>query len=235
MTSAADSLDLALLRQLTVLRKSAPVSTSFKNQYREGGRMQTLRTRAVDLELADVPESWRLADIVHLAPIAAEIHPDLARAFPQSFVGVTPQGSMRSWNSTGRVALQSWETVRDLIREADAVVLSIEDLQMDRSAAAAMAGHCKTLVVTEGAQGAALYERDRIRLVPTTPAREVDPTGAGDVFAAVFFIRFHESGDPWESAVLANQIAAKSVSRPGLAGAPTPTEARAVLQATGNR
>ncbi|MGH2621125.1 MAG: PfkB family carbohydrate kinase [Anaerolineales bacterium] len=235
MTSAADSLDLALLRQLTVLRKSASVSTSFENQYPPGGRVQTLRTRAVDLELADVPESWRSAEIVHLAPIAGEVHPDLARAFPQSFVGVTPQGSMRTWDSTGRVSLRSWETIRDLIEEADAVVLSIEDLQLDRSAAASMATHCKILVVTEGAQGATLYERDRTRPVPTTPAREVDPTGAGDVFAAVFFIRLHESGDPWESAVLANQIAAKSVSRPGLAGAPTPTEARAVLKAIGNR
>ena len=235
MTSAADSLDLALLRQLTVLRKPASLSTSFENQYRPDGRVQTLLTRAMDLELADVPESWRSAEIVHLAPIAREVHPDVAGAFPRSFVGVTPQGSMRSWDSTGRVSLRPWETVRDLIEQADAVVLSLEDLQLDRSAAASMATHCKTLVVTEGSQGAMLYEPGRVRSVPTIPASEVDPTGAGDVFAAVFFIRLHESGDAWESAVLASQIAAKSVSRPGLAGAPTPTEARAVLQATGNR
>ena len=233
MTSAADSMDLARLRQLTVVRKSAPVSTSFENQYGPGGRLQTLLTRAVDLELSDLPTIWRSADIVHLAPIACEIPSDLAGAFSDSFVGVTPQGSMRIWDSAGRVTLQSWEAVHDLLHVAAAVVLSIEDLGMDRSAAAAMAAHCKSLVVTEGAQGATLYDQGRVRTVPGLAAREVDPTGAGDVFAAVFFIHLHESGDPWESAVLANQIAAGSVARPGLAGAPSPSEAWAAFQAIG--
>ncbi len=233
MTSAADSLELAPLRQLAVVRKNAPVSTSFENQYAPGGRVQTLRTRAVDLELSDVPAIWRSSEIVHLAPIACEIPSELAHGFSDSFVGVTPQGSMRIWDSTGRVTLQSWEAVHDLLHVAAAVVLSIEDLGMDRSAAVAMAAHCKTLVVTEGVRGASVYERGRVRPVPAPAAREVDPTGAGDVFAAVFFIRLHESGDPWESAVLANQIAAGSVARPGLAGTPTPSEAWAAFQALG--
>jgi len=235
VTSAADSLGLEPVQALTVWRKDAPSSTSFENRYTPRGRVQTLRSRATDLELADVPESWRTADIVHLAPIACEIPTDLAGAFPESFVGVTPQGSMRTWDSTGRVKLQSWQAVGDLLRLADAVVLSIEDLGMDRKAAETMASHCKTLVVTEGPLGATVYHSQRVELVPTTPAQEVDPTGAGDIFAAVFFIRLHATGDPWASVRLANQIAGRSVSRPGLAGTPTPAEARAALEAAGDR
>jgi sugar/nucleoside kinase (ribokinase family) len=231
VTAAADSLDLELVQALTVWRKSAPASTSFENRYTPSGRVQTLRSRATDLELADVPENWRAAKIVHLAPIACEIPSDLAQAFPDSFVGVTPQGSMRIWDSTGRVTLQSWEAVHDLLHVAAAVVLSIEDLGMDGSAAAAMATHCKTLVVTEGPRGATVYHAQRAELVPATPAREVDPTGAGDIFAAVFFVRFQATGNPWEAAGLANLIAAGSVSKPGLAGTPTPAEARAALSA----
>ena len=235
VTAAADSLDLEQVQALTVWRKSVPASTSFENRYTPGGRVQTLRSRATDLELADVPERWRAAQIVHLAPIACEIPTDLAGAFSESFVGITPQGSMRTWDSTGRVRLRSWEAVGDLLPVADAVVLSIEDLGMERSAAEAMAARCKTLVVTEGPRGATVYHAQRSELVPATPAPEVDPTGAGDIFAAVFFVRFQATGDPWEAAGLANQIAAKSVSRPGLSGAPTPAEARAVLQAAGDR
>lgn len=220
---------------MTVWCKSAPASTSFENRYTSSGRVQTLRSRATVLELADVPEHWRRSEIVHLAPIACEIPTDLTGAFPESFVGITPQGSMRTWDSTGRVRLQSWQAVGDLLPVADAVVLSIEDLGMDRSAAAAMAAHCKTLVVTEGPRGATVYHSQRAELVPAIPAREVDPTGAGDIFAAVFFVRFQATGDPWEAAGFANLIAAGSVSKPGLAGTPTPAEAKAALSAMGNR
>jgi sugar/nucleoside kinase (ribokinase family) len=31
----------------------------------------------------------------------------------------------------------------------------------------------------------------------------VDPTGAGDVFAAAFLVRYHESGNPLEAAAFA--------------------------------
>jgi sugar/nucleoside kinase (ribokinase family) len=235
VTAAAESLNLEPVQALTVWRKSTPASTSFENRYTPTGRVQTLRSRAGDLELADVPRSWRGAEIVHLAPIACEIPVDLAGAFEQSFVGITPQGSMRAWDSTGRVRLQSWEAVADLLQAVDAVVLSIEDLGMDRTAAEAMAVHCKTLVVTEGPLGATVHHSGRAELVRATPVREVDPTGAGDIFAAVFFIRFHETGDPWVAARLANRIAGRSVAKPGLTGAPTPDEARAALQAVGNR
>ena len=35
------------------------------------------------------------------------------------------------------------------------------------------------------------------------PAREVDPTGAGDVFAATFLIEYQRDGDPWQAAAAA--------------------------------
>ena len=56
------------------------------------------------------------------------------------------------------------------------------------------------------------------------PQREVDPTGAGDIFAAAFFINLYETDDPWASARFANQVAALSVTRRGLASVPTREE-----------
>jgi sugar/nucleoside kinase (ribokinase family) len=52
----------------------------------------------------------------------------------------------------------------------------------------------------------------------------VDPTGAGDVFAAAFFINLFETNDAWASARFANQVAALSITRIGLAGIPTAEE-----------
>ena len=54
--------------------------------------------------------------------------------------------------------------------------------------------------------------------------REVDPTGAGDVFAAAYLIRYHETGDPYEAAQFANLVASFSVEAPGTEGIPTRDE-----------
>ncbi|PYQ49196.1 MAG: hypothetical protein DMF78_18980 [Acidobacteria bacterium] len=39
--------------------------------------------------------------------------------------------------------------------------------------------------------------------VPGLPRQEVDPTGAGDVFATAFLVRYQETGDPSQAAVFA--------------------------------
>jgi sugar/nucleoside kinase (ribokinase family) len=233
VTSAAEDLDLSALRDLQVHRVPAPVSTSFENAYTSEGRIQTLRSRAVSLDLSAVPAPWLSAPIVHLAPIAAEIDPELTAAFPASFLGLTPQGWMRRWDESGRVRLTGWEVTRQLLPVSSAVVLSLEDVLGDLRAAQAMAGHCRVLVITEGARGARVHAGGRWRSVPAPAAQEVDPTGAGDVFAAVFFVELHRNGDPWLAAAHANQVAAGSVTRRGLAGAPSAIEARQALAQVG--
>jgi sugar/nucleoside kinase (ribokinase family) len=59
--------------------------------------------------------------------------------------------------------------------------------------------------------------------------QEVDPTGAGDIFAAAFFTRLYLTRDPWEAARFANQVAATSVTRRGLEGIPTAEEIQQFL------
>jgi sugar/nucleoside kinase (ribokinase family) len=49
------------------------------------------------------------------------------------------------------------------------------------------------------------------------------------VFAAAFFARLLDTRDPWEAARFANQIAAISVTRPGLQGVPTHAEVQKCL------
>jgi sugar/nucleoside kinase (ribokinase family) len=42
----------------------------------------------------------------------------------------------------------------------------------------------------------------------------VNPTGAGDIFAAAFLFRLHQTkGNPWEAAEFANHVAATSVAQ----------------------
>jgi len=92
-----------------------------------------------------------------------------------------------------------------------------------------MLGSIRILVVTEGVNGARLYWNGDLRTFKPPQSSEIDPTGAGDVFAAAFFVRLSQTRDPWEAARFATLLASHSVTRIGLAGTPTPDEVQAAL------
>lgn len=234
VTSAADSTDLAPLAGLAVVSQQAASSTSYLNRYEPQGRVQTLLGRASDLRLEHIPVEWRAPKIAHLAPIAREIDLALCQGFSDSFVGLTPQGLLREWDAQGLVAPRAWESCVDLLEAVDAVVLSIEDLQMDWQAAEGMAQHCRVLVVTTGKLGARFCSAGRWDERAGSAIEEVDVTGAGDIFAAVFFWLMQRSGDPAAAVEAANRVAGASVTRRGLAGVPTPQEVQAGLQPVGS-
>ncbi len=69
---------------------------------------------------------------------------------------------------------------------------------------------------SRASRGACLHVDGRWRHVDAFPEREVDPTGAGDVFAAAFLIRLSESGDAALAARFAAAAASLSVSGEGM-------------------
>ena len=109
VTSASDRLDLSPLNPLAVHRIPAEQSTAFENTYAADVRAQTISGIAEPLRLVHVPQEWRSAGIVHLAPIAAEVDLQLAKCFPDSFLAVTPQGWMRTWDDEGSIRLGPWD------------------------------------------------------------------------------------------------------------------------------
>jgi sugar/nucleoside kinase (ribokinase family) len=104
------------------------------------------------------------------------------------------------------------------------VVLGADDVGGDEDQIEWMAQRTPLLVVTEGAAGARLYWRGDVRRFRPPQVTEVDATGAGDIFAAAFFIRLFQTRDPWEAARFATRMGAISVTRPGLQGVPTENE-----------
>ena len=84
-------------------------------------------------------------------------------------------------------------------------------------------------VVTAGAAGALLYVNgDRFEVKPRA-AREVDPTGAGDVFAAAFLLHYQRDGDPWAAAEAATCAASLSVEGEGWSTVPDSATLEAAL------
>jgi sugar/nucleoside kinase (ribokinase family) len=144
-------------------------------------------------------------------------------------LGLTPQGWLRAWDGEGRVHTGAWPEALHALAKANAAVLSIEDVAGDEEQIEAMANTCRVLAVTEGAAGARLYWNGDLRRFHALQVEEVDPTGAGDIFAAAFFWRFSATHDPWAAAQFATHLASYSVARRGLAGIPRKEEIQACL------
>jgi len=214
--------DLALGKPLAgvrIQRHLAPTSTVFENVYTETGRRQMVHAVAAPLGPGAVPDEWE-ARLIHIGPVARECDPALVSSFAEAFIGVTPQGWMRQWDHAGSVSPRPWREAEHVLSNADAVVLSEEDIQRDWSLVARYARQSRCLALTQGAAGCTIYARGDVRRFPAPNVNDVDPTGAGDVFAASLFYALQRGHDAWSAARFANCIAARSVTRPGLSGTP---------------
>jgi sugar/nucleoside kinase (ribokinase family) len=74
-------------------------------------------------------------------------------------------------------------------------------------------------VETCGPEGANLWRSGiKARSFPGYPANEVDPTGAGDVFAAAFVYRYARGADAEEAGRFAHAAASLAVQAEGVEG-----------------
>lgn len=224
VTASGPETSLEALNGIPVIVLESPKSTTFENIYTEHGRVQYLRAQASRINFMNVPEIWRRPSIIHLGPIANEIDEILPEGFSPDLLGLTPQGWMRQWDSEARVSRTEWVNADAALVRAGAVIISREDVNGNDELIEHMAHQTPILVVTEDAAGAVLYWNGDRRRFRAPQVKEVDATGAGDVFAAAFFVRLLNTRDPWEATRFATLLASRSVTRPGLSGIPTQPE-----------
>jgi sugar/nucleoside kinase (ribokinase family) len=224
VTASGAETDLDALQDILVISAPSVHSTTFENIYSKNGRRQILHYRAERLSFDNVPDSWRKAPIIQLGPVAREVDAVLPDSFTPSLLGLTPQGWLRNWDESGRVVQADWESAEQALGQAGAVVVSLEDVASVEEQIEFMAAHTRILAVTEAAAGARLYWHGDQRRFRAPAMQEIDATGAGDIFAAAFFIRLLATRDPWEAARFATHLSAHSVTRSGLKGIPTAEE-----------
>jgi len=216
LTSCDPNFDgLSALSGLAVTNIPSDTTTTFENVYTDKGRVQTIHERATNIKVSHLPESWRDPNIVHLAPIADEVEPDFSRQFPDSLIGMTPQGWLRAWDDDGRVQPKEWPAARRELPLADVVILSMEDLT-NIEMFWQYWEWSNLLVLTGGAKGCIVIEDETAVRVPSPTVTEKDATGAGDIFATAYLIRYHQTGDALAAAHFANTVAAYSVTCTGI-------------------
>ncbi|MCU0497373.1 MAG: PfkB family carbohydrate kinase [Anaerolineae bacterium] len=201
-------------------------TTTFENRYTPTGREQMIHAIATRITPDAIPQKWRSAPLVHLAPIADEVDLGCAGLFADSRVTATLQGWLRRWDATGRVGFKRFEDTHRL-RSLDLGVLSAEDIRQAPELRQVLIDQVRCLCITEAEQGGVYYQEGRSSRYAALPVTVVDPTGAGDIFATSLFAAFRRTNDFAQSAQIAAQLAAISVTRVGLDSAPTPIEVAA--------
>ena len=208
-----------LLQGIDIRCQESQKTTTFANLYNEHGeRRQIIESVADRITPALIPPAWRSVPIVNICPVANEYTSEIVRLFDNALIGICPQGWMRKWDHNGQVMRKPWENFREVLPYADLVFFSEEDVADPIKAVEMYLPYTKMVVVTHGKRGASIYSHDGVYHSPAFPTVEVDPTGAGDVFATAFLVRYAETRDVSESAKFANCAASFVVEKEGIYG-----------------
>jgi hypothetical protein len=155
--------------------------------------------------------------ILHLAPVVRET-PRRWRGHAD-FVGLTPQGLVREWaQDTGEIALAQLDAASDdPPRGCSALVMS----RAERASAGTLVAKSRevgaVVAITAGAAATTVLIPSGETLHVAVPALEEprDDLGAGDVFAAAFFVALAEGRPPGRAAAFATAAAAVRIAGAG--------------------
>jgi len=204
LTSHGDEFPLDVVpSKIEVVSVPAADTTLFEHRHEPGGRVSHVRAAAAPLTMADVPEDWREASLTLLAPVVDEVDPMIATLFTDGAVGAAAQGWVRQVKPDGLVVPRPWRSPERLLQSVQALFLSREDIRGQETEVAEWFQRMPVGVLTADRDGALMFVNGERYEVQPRPAREVDPTGAGDVFAAAFLIQYQRDGDPWLAAAAA--------------------------------
>jgi sugar/nucleoside kinase (ribokinase family) len=175
------------------------------------------------------------SSILHLAPVARET-PSRWRG-RAVFVGLTPQGLVRDWSGP-RKRIRTCAPARSAERVAEscqAIVVS----EHERHCCAKLierAGDAGAVVaVTAGERPNTLLEPGGVSIELAVPpvADTVEDLGAGDVYAAAFFIALAQGQPALKAARLGNAAAAVRMGARGAGAVGGASEIHARLRSTG--
>jgi sugar/nucleoside kinase (ribokinase family) len=240
----ADGVDLTHVAELD----GYTTATAFVAYFSDGSRRFLFHFRhAAAGQIAD----WQLeepylasARRLHIMGSALSINQDWYAACVRAAEIVTAAGGRVSFDPNFRPELTTLDEFRRLaapvLELADVVLPSAAEAEIVTGSADAeeacrrLAAHGRRLVVLKrGELGAVLFDGSRRIEVPSFPVREVDPTGAGDVFDAAFLASLLHGWSPAEAARFACAAGALSVTKMGaMEGVPEAAQVLHLLHST---
>jgi len=192
-------------------------TTVFTNIYPDSGpRIQFVEALAPPVSPDEIPSEWRRPDVLFLGPVLNEVD---IQSFKQSvdarLVAIGVQGYIRSADEK-KVIPRLWSPGRDELSGVDVACLSDEDLIGQGDLLQRLCASIPTVALTHERKGCDIIEGGKKTWVGIHPAREVDPTGAGDTFAAGLLFGLAQGRGSQEAARLG--AACASIIIEGVAG-----------------
>lgn len=204
--------------QLGIILHALPSSatTTFGFRYVDGKRFMRLTARAKRIAPADVPADWREARAVVLGSVAHELDRSLFGTTSATATVLVAQGYLREWSADGAISPRPWEGADEIVPLVSAVVLSEDDVAGDLGAPRRWARNGR-VYVTLAERGVLVLDRGSETTIAGYPAeRVVDPTGAGDAFAAGLAIALADGRPLDDCARFANAVASFAVEGVGM-------------------
>jgi sugar/nucleoside kinase (ribokinase family) len=198
-------------------------TTVFVNLYPQSGpRVQYVEALAPPVVPDRLPPEWRSPDVLFLGPVLNEV--DISswkRAAGARLASIGVQGYIRDVggaDARGRkkVIPRRWSPDREELLGIDVVCLSDEDLAGQGDLLERLRDCVPIVALTHERKGCDIIEGGRRSWVGIHTAREVDPTGAGDTFAAGLLFGLALGRAPEEAARLG--AACASIIIEGVAG-----------------
>ena len=194
---------------------TAKATTAFENDYAEGTRRQRVRALAAPIRAHHLSGIQLTADAAVLyCPVVHEVEAPLVRLAPRGICGVAPQGFFRQWDDSGAVTIREWDEASSALSRADFVCMSEEDAFVPEELADEFSG--RAFVITRAKRGCRVYAGADTYDFPAAPAEQIDPTGAGDVFAAAFLVALRKANPLPHATAFATKVAAKAVASEGI-------------------
>lgn len=227
-------------RNVRVYSQLKPFSTTVGFIYdKKGNRQMILKKEGGILSEKLMPKEICDADIIFICPIVHEVSPELvsfiAKENREGIIVITAQGWLRDWKKEGdRIFQIPWDNAKEILRYTDILVISEEDIQEDKSALNLYKSFIKSqgiIIVTQGSKGTTAYRGKEIVSSYAYPAKAIDPTGAGDIFAVSFAIAWKETSSLGKSLKFANTAASFIIEGIGVSNIPT----RSQIQSRSNK
>lgn len=200
-------------------------TTCFENIYPPGrDREQWVVAQAGPMDSMQVDEAFLSADFTYLAPVLDELDPFVwSERIQMGLVGLGIQGLIKDAPVAGPgkrrlVRPKPWEPNEEQLAQLDIVFASDEDIRgQSPRLLETVVEAVPLMVLTKASRGCVLFhgcEQAEVGVFP--PRATVDPTGAGDTFAASMMLALAGGFSVMESARLAS--AAGSIIVEGLCG-----------------
>ncbi len=173
--------------------RRAGQTTVFTNLYPEAGpRVQYVDQVAGRVGPDGLPTGWERPDVAFLGPVFDEVDVQIwKQALSARILAIGVQGYVRGASEDThpghvgqRVVPRPWRPSAELLRGVQVACLSEEDLEGQGDLLDHLTACIPLVALTRERKGCELIEANQRTWVGIHPAEVVDPTGAGDTFAA---------------------------------------------------